>query len=201
MGLVKRKLVFFYDFLPGSMTFVLWRTAKTWMQPSTKTKDTFEPSNETVFDEKTVHGRKQMYKWGQSGRKGCLRTTSPSRQPVLKGRAFLCTTSQALRASSPGRGAIGRPGQPCCSHRPNRAQGGGPCPHWKQLRDCAPTKDAGQAAVNLDSGARSFTNAKNFARPARPSPTRQRLPYQGSCLRSRLRGFHRTCPSPWMMYL
>ena len=63
MGLVKRKIVFFYDFLPGSTTFVLWRTAKTWMQPSTETKDTFEPSNETVFDEKTAHGRKQMYKW------------------------------------------------------------------------------------------------------------------------------------------
>jgi hypothetical protein len=63
MGLVKRKIVFFYDFLPGSTTFVLWRTAKTWMQPSTKTKDTFEPSNETVFDKKTVHERKQMYKW------------------------------------------------------------------------------------------------------------------------------------------
>ena len=63
MGLVKRKIVFFYDFLPGSTTFVLWRTAKTWMQPSTQKKDTFKPSNETVFDEKTVHGRKQMYKW------------------------------------------------------------------------------------------------------------------------------------------
>ena len=36
------------------------------------------------------------------------------------------------------------------------------------------TKDARQAAVNLDSGARSFTNAKNFARPIRTSPTRQR---------------------------
>ena len=164
MGLVKRKIVFFYDFLPGSMTFVLWRTAKTWMQPSTKTKDTFGPSNETVFDEKTVHGRKQMYKW----------------ECKAAGRAFFCTTSQALRASSPGRGAIGRPGQPCCSHRPNRAQSGGPCPNGRQLRNCALTKEAGQAAVNLDSGARSFTNAKNFARPARPSPTRQGLPYQGS---------------------
>ena len=164
MGLVKRKIVFFYDFLPGSTTFVLWRTAKTWMQPSTKTKDTFEPSNETVFDEKTVHGRKQMYKWE------C--------KAVRK--AFLGTTSQALRASSPGRGAIGRPGQPCCSHRPNRAQSTGPCPNGQQLRNCALTKDAGQAAVNLDSGARSFPDAKNFARSVRPSPTRQGLPYQGS---------------------
>ena len=93
MGLVKRKIVFFYDFLPGSMTFVLWRTAKTWMQPSTKTKDTFEPSNETVFNEKTVHGRKQIYKW----------------ECKAVGRAFLGTTSQALRASSPGRGATGEP--------------------------------------------------------------------------------------------
>ena len=62
-GPCQEKNRLFYDFLPGSTTFVLWRTAKTWMQPSTKTKDTFEPSNETVFDEKTVHGRKQMYKW------------------------------------------------------------------------------------------------------------------------------------------
>ena len=29
--------------------------------------------------------------------------------------------------------------------------------------------------MNLDSGARSFPEAKNFARPVRPSPTRQRL--------------------------
>ena len=121
-------------------------------------------------------------------------------------------TSQALRASSRGRGAIGRPGQPCCSHRPNRAQGGGPCPNGQQLLNCALTKDARQAAVNLDSGARSFTNAKNFARPARPSPTRQgssslcrysrhlppaggSLSYQGSCLRSRLGGCTKGLPS------
>ena len=72
MGLVKRKIVFFYDFLPGSMTFVLWRTAKTWMQPSTKTKDTFEPSNETVFDEKTAMGENKCTNGVQSGRKGVL---------------------------------------------------------------------------------------------------------------------------------
>ena len=86
-------------------------------------------------------------------------------------------TSQSLlrNASSPDRGAIGRPGQPCCSHRPNRAQSAGPCPNGQQLRNCALTKDARQAAVNLDSGAQSFTNAKNFTRPVRPSPTRQRL--------------------------
>ena len=120
MGLVKRKIVFFYDFLPGSTTFVLWRTAKTWMQPSTKTKDTFEPSNETVFDEKTVHGRKQMYKW----------------ECKAAGRAFLGTTSQALRASSPGRGAIGRPGKFCCSLGPNWAQSTGPCPHWQRHLYC-----------------------------------------------------------------
>ena len=86
-------------------------------------------------------------------------------------------TSQSLLrdASSPDRGAIGRPGQPCCSHRPNRAQGAGPCPNGQQLRNCALTKGAGQAVVNRNSGARSFTNAKNFARPVRPSPTRQRL--------------------------
>ena len=77
--------------------------------------------------------------------------------------------------SDRGRTPLGRPGQPCCPHRPNRAQGGGPCPNGQQLLNCALTKDARQAAVNLDSGARSFTNAKNFARPVRPSPTRQRL--------------------------
>ena len=34
-------------------------------------------------------------------------------------------------------------------------------------------RDAGPATVNLGSGARPFTNTKNFARPVRPSPTRQ----------------------------
>ena len=86
-------------------------------------------------------------------------------------------TSQSLlrNASSPDRGALGRPGQPCCSLGPNGAQGGEPCPNGQQLQNCALTKDARQAAVNLDSGARSFTNAKNFARPVQPSPARQWL--------------------------
>ena len=99
------------------------------------------------------------------------------------GNAAWGTTSQSsLRdASSPGRGAIGRPGQPCCSHRPNRAQGGGPCSHWQRLRNYDLPKSAGQAVVNRDSGARPFPIAENFARPARPPPTRQWLPYQGSC--------------------
>ena len=86
-GPCQEKNRLFYDFRPGSTTFVLWRTAKTWMQPSTKTKDTFEPSNETVFDKITVHGRKQMHNW----------------ECKAAGRAFWGTTSQALRASSPGR--------------------------------------------------------------------------------------------------
>ena len=34
--------------------------------------------------------------------------------------------------------------------------------------------------MNLNSGARPFPIAKNFARSARPLPTRQWLPYQGS---------------------
>ena len=93
------------------------------------------------------------------------------------------TTSQSsLRdASSPGRGALGRPGQPCCSRGPNRAQGGGPCSRWQWLRDCALPKGAGQAAANRGSEARSFLEVKNFARSAQPPPTRQWLPYQGSC--------------------
>ena len=78
-GPCQEKNRLFYDFLPESTTFVLWRTAKTWMQPSTKTKDTFEPSNETVFDKKTVHGRKQMHKW----------------ECKAAGRAFWGTTSQS----------------------------------------------------------------------------------------------------------
>jgi hypothetical protein len=98
------------------------------------------------------------------------------------GKAVLRTTSQSsLRdASSPGRGAIGRPGQPCCPHRPNRAQSAGPCSHWQQLRDSDLTEGAGQASVNLERGARPFPKSKNFARPVRPPPTRQWLPYQGS---------------------
>ena len=50
------------------------------------------------------------------------------------------------------------------------------------------------AAVNLGSGARPFPEAKNFARSAQSSPTRQRLPYQGSWRASaRLRGFFLYC--------
>ena len=86
-------------------------------------------------------------------------------------------TSQSLlrNASSPDRGALGRPGQACCSLGPNRAQGAGPCPNGQQLRNCALTKGAGQAVVNRNSGAQSFPIAENFTRPVRPSPTRQRL--------------------------
>ena len=40
-------------------------------------------------------------------------------------------------ASSPEGGALGRPGKPCCSHGPNLAQGGGPCPNGQRLRDNA----------------------------------------------------------------
>ena len=91
-------------------------------------------------------------------------------------------TSQSLlrNASSPDRGALGRPGQPCCSLGPNWAQSAGPCSHWQRLRDNALTEGAGQAVVNRNSGAQSFPIAENFARPVQPSPTRQWLPYQGS---------------------
>ena len=103
-------------------------------------------------------------------------------------------TSQSLlrNASSPDRGALGRPGQPCCSLGPNGAQGGGPCPNEQQLRNCALTKDARQAAVNLDSGARSFPIAENFTRPVQPSPARQWLPYQGSWREAPERLYKRT---------
>ena len=122
-------------------------------------------------------------------------------------------TSQSLlrNASSPDRGALGRPGQPCCSHRPNRAQSAGPCPNGQQLQNCALTKDARQAAVNLDSGARSFPIAENFTRPVQPSPARQWLPYQGSWREAPERLYKRTlsrrfaphlyiCFLPWTVF-
>lgn len=118
-GPCQEKNRLFYDFLPGSTTFVLWRTAKTWMQPSTKTKDTFEPSNETVSDEKTAHGRKQMYKW----------------ECQAAGRAFFCTTSQALRASADGEGHLtfSFSHSPQCSRpRPAVPDGGGIPRRWWQ---------------------------------------------------------------------
>ena len=99
--------------------------------------------------------------------------SSRRRRRARRAKAILRTTSQSrLRLdSSPGRGALGRPGQPYCSLGPDGAQSSGPCSHWQ--RHCI-------AAVNLNSGARPFPIAKNFARSARPLPTRQWLPYQGS---------------------
>ncbi len=99
--------------------------------------------------------------------------SSRRRRRARRGKAILRTTSQSrLRLdSSPGRGALGRPGQPYCSLGPDGAQSSGPCSHWQ--RHCI-------AAVNLNRGARPFPIAKNFARSARPLPTRQWLPYQGS---------------------
>ena len=98
----------------------------------------------------------------------------------LKSEALEANLSVCFADSSPNRGALGRTGQPCCSLGLNRAQSAGPCSHWQRLRDCALPKSAGQAAVNLNNGARPFPIAENFARPARPLPTRQWLPYQGS---------------------
>ena len=91
-----------------------------------------------------------------------------------------CNLSVTCGDTSPSRRGLGRPGKPCCPHRPTWAQSSGPCSHWQRLRDYALPKGAGQAVVNRDSGARSFPIAENFARPARPPPTRQWLPYQGS---------------------
>ncbi len=100
--------------------------------------------------------------------------------PLPKGEVLEANLSVCFADSSPNRGALGRPGKPCCSLGLNWAQGSGPCSHWQRLRDCALPKSAGQAVVNRDSGARSFPIAENFARSARPLPTRQWLPYQGS---------------------
>ena len=90
------------------------------------------------------------------------------------------TLSVTFGDSSPKGGALGRPGRPCCSLGPNWAQSAGPCPNGQQQRNNALIKGAWQTAVNLNRGARSFPDAKNFARPARPLPARQWLPYQGS---------------------
>ena len=90
-------------------------------------------------------------------------------------------TSQSASQTAP---LIGEPlaGQasPAVRLGSNWAQGSGPCSHWQRLRNYALPKSAGQAVVNRDSGDQSFPIAKNFARPARPPPTRQWLPYQGS---------------------
>ena len=120
------------------------------------------------------YGPRQTSPFGRGGSAQALteRDRKPLRQ-VYNNSALLGTTSQSrLRLdSSPGRGALGRPGQPYCSLGPDGAQSSGPCSHWQ--RHCI-------AAVNLNSGARPFPIAKHFARSARPLPTRQWLPYQGS---------------------
>ena len=101
--------------------------------------------------------------------------------PALpKGEALGMNLSVTFGDTSPSRRGLGRPGKPCCPHRPTWAQSSGPCSHWQRLRNYALPKSAGQAVVNRDSGARSFPIVENFARPARPPPTRQWLPYQGS---------------------
>ena len=100
--------------------------------------------------------------------------------PFPTGEVWEANLSVCFADSSPNRGALGRPGKPCCSLGLNWAQGSGPCSHWQRLRNYALPKSAGQAVVNRDSGARSFPIAENFARSARPPPSRQWLPYQGS---------------------
>ena len=100
--------------------------------------------------------------------------------PFPTGEVWEANLSVCFADSSPNRGALGRPGKPCCSLGLNWAQGSGPCSHWQRLRNYTLPKSAGQAVVNRDSGARSFPIAENFARSARPPPSRQWLPYQGS---------------------
>ena len=57
----------------------------------------------------------------------CHRCTMPL---LPKGEVLEANLSVCFADSSPNRGALGRPGKPCCPHRPDGAQGGGPCPHW-----------------------------------------------------------------------
>ena len=82
---------------------------------------------------------------------------------VIKNPPYNLSVSLTLD-SSPGRGALGRPGRPCCSLGPDWAQGGGPCPHWQQHSDCCCESQQRSPVVS---------GSKNFARPERPSPTRQ----------------------------
>ena len=116
-GPCQEKIVFFYDFLPGSMTFVLWRTAKTWMQPSTKTKDTFGPSNETVFDEKQPMGENK-YTNGSAKRSEGRFWVQPLRRfapAPLVGEPLAGRVSPAVRIGPIGRKAPGpvRMGSSC----------------------------------------------------------------------------------------
>ena len=55
--------------------------------------------------------------------------TKPAVTPLPKGEVLEANLSVCFADSSPNRGALGRPGKPCCPHRPDGAQGGGPCPH------------------------------------------------------------------------
>ena len=103
----------------------------------------------------------------------CFADSSPDRKDSLRPEGDVANSDR-------GRTTLGRPGKPCCSLGLNWAQSSGPCFHWQRLRDYALPKSARQAVVNRDSGARSFPIVENFARPARPPPTRQWLPYQGS---------------------
>ena len=143
---------------------------------------------------------------GQSGRKGCLRTTSQSRLRL---------------ASSPGRGATGESVMAVLNEQSFLQSGttGLRCFDSRLLAQRLLLERYPAVAAN-ESRARRF--APNWAQAdSRAGPACQGLPYQGSwhreamterfisnashskgsCLRSRLRGFHRTCPSPWMMYL
>ena len=131
--------------------------------------------------ERTISGSPFRWKTG-AALSGCpqkapvIQKPSPSSlrdAPLPKVEVWEANLSVCFADSSPNRGALGRPGKPCCPLGLNWAQGSGPCSHWQRLRDYALPKSAGQAVVNRDSGARLFTNAENFARPARPLPTRQ----------------------------
>ena len=88
---------------------------------------------------------------------------------VIKNPPYNLSVSLTLD-SSPGRGALGRPGRPCCSLGPDQAQGGGPCPNGQQHLYCCCESQQRSPVVS---------ESKNFTRPERPSPTRQCLPYKG----------------------
>ena len=77
-------------------------------------------------------------------------------------------------ATSPEGRGIGRPGQPCCSLGPDGAQGAGPRSHWQRHLYCS--RESRQRSPTVP-------DCKNFARPARPRPTRQWLSLRESCHR------------------
>ncbi len=102
--------------------------------------------------------------------------------------AFLGTTSQALRASSPGRGATGESVVVVLDEQSRlRPETTGLRCFDSRLLALCPLLESSPAVATDEDRARRL--APDWAcADSRACPVCQGLPYQGSCLRSRLRG-------------